>query len=138
MREEKRKYGLFMSIAMVIGIVIGSGIFFKADDILTMTNGNVAIGCLVLIIGAFGIIFGGITIAEWAKITDDAGGIISYGEKAFGKRFAFLIGWFQMIVYYPALTAVICWVAANYTLMLFSNIKFLQGRVQGTYRHLQW
>ena len=129
MREEKRKYGLFMSIAMVIGIVIGSGIFFKADDILTMTNGNVAIGCLVLIIGAFGIIFGGITIAEWAKITDDAGGIISYGEKAFGKRFAFLIGWFQMIVYYPALTAVICWVAANYTLMLFSNIKFLQGRV---------
>ena len=129
MKEETRKYGLSMSIAMVIGIVIGSGIFFKADDILTMTDGNVAIGCLVLMVGAFGIIFGGITMAEWAKITDDAGGIISYGERAFGKRFAFLIGWFQMVVYYPALTAVICWVAANYTLMLFSNIAFLQGKV---------
>lgn len=129
MKEEKRKYGLLMSVAMVIGIVIGSGIFFKADDILVMTDGNVAMGCLVLVVGAIGIIFGGITIAEWAKITDDAGGIISYGEKAFGKKFAFLVGWFQMIVYYPALAAVICWVGANYTLMLFSNITFLQDKV---------
>lgn len=129
MNEEKRKYGLVMSIAMVIGIVIGSGIFFKADDILVMTGGNVAMGCFVLVIGAIGIIFGGITIAEWAKITDDAGGIISYGEKAFGDKFAFFIGWFQMVVYYPALAAIVCYVAANYTLMLFSNITFLQGRI---------
>ncbi len=129
MKEEQRKYGLTMAIAMVIGIVIGSGIFFKADDILVMTDGNVALGCFVLIVGAFGIIFGGITIAEWAKITDDAGGIISYGEKAFGKKFAFFIGWFQMVVYYPALSAIICFVAANYTLMLFSNVTFLQDKI---------
>lgn len=131
MEEVKRKYGLMTTIAMVVGIVVGSGIFFKADDILILTDGNVAIGCLVLIIGAVGIIFGGITIAEWAKITDDAGGLISYGEKAFGKHFAFLIGWFQMVVYYPALTAVICWVGANYTLQLFSNVTFLQNSIWG-------
>lgn len=117
--QDNRRYGLWMAIAMVIGIVIGSGIFFKADDILVLTNGNVAIGCIVLIIGAIGIIFGGMTIAEWAKITDDAGGLISYGEKAYNKTFAYLIGWFQMVVYFPALIAVICWVAANYTIQLF-------------------
>ncbi len=129
MQEENRKYGLWTTIAMVIGIVIGSGIFFKADDILILTDGNVAIGCFVLIVGAGGIIFGGITIAEWAKRTDDAGGLISYGEKAYGSRFAFLIGWFQMVVYYPALTAVVCWVASNYTLQLFANVEFLQGKI---------
>lgn len=117
--QDNRRYGLWMAIAMVIGIVIGSGIFFKADDILVLTNGDVAIGCIVLIIGAIGIIFGGMTIAEWAKITDDAGGLISYGEKAYNKTFAYLIGWFQMVVYFPALIAVICWVAANYTIQLF-------------------
>lgn len=117
--QDNRRYGLWMAIAMIIGIVIGSGIFFKADDILVLTNGNVAIGCMVLIIGAIGIIFGGITIAEWAKITDDVGGLISYGEKAYNKTFAYLIGWFQMVVYFPALIAVICWVAANYTIQLF-------------------
>lgn len=126
---EKRSFGLMTAIAMIIGIVIGSGIFFKADDILTMTNGNVLVGCLVLMIGAAGIIFGGLTIAEWAKVTDDAGGLISYGEKAYDRRFAFLLGWFQMIVYFPALSAIICWVAANYTQTLFSNVAWIQEHV---------
>lgn len=129
MQEEKRKYGLLMAIAMIVGIVIGSGIFFKADDILVLTNGNVALGCIVLIIGAAGIIFGGITIAEWAKVTDDTGGLISYAEKAFGKKFAFFIGWFQMVVYYPSLVAVVSWVAANYIIQLFSNITILKDYV---------
>lgn len=129
MQEEKRKYGLLMAIAMIVGIVIGSGIFFKADDILILTNGNVALGCIVLIIGAAGIIFGGITIAEWAKVTDDTGGLISYAEKAFGKNFAFFIGWFQMIVYYPSLIAVVSWVASNYIIQLFSNIVNLHDYV---------
>lgn len=130
MKQKKtREFGLLMSVAMIIGIVIGSGIFFKADDILVQTNGNVLIGCIVLILGAFGIIFGGLTIAEWAKVTDDAGGLISYGEKAFGKRFAFLIGWFQTTVYFPALIAVVCWVGGNYTIMLFPQVSFLQDKV---------
>ena len=30
---EKRTYGLFTAIAMITGIVIGSGIFFKSDNI---------------------------------------------------------------------------------------------------------
>lgn len=121
---QERRYGLLMAIAMIVGIVIGSGIFFKADDILVQTHGNVAVGCLVLVIGAFGIIFGGITISEWAKITDDAGGLISYAEKSFGHSFAFILGWFQAIAYYPALTAIVAFVAANYTLSLFPQLTF--------------
>lgn len=121
---QERRYGLLMAIAMIVGIVIGSGIFFKADDILVQTHGNVAVGCLVLVIGSFGIIFGGITISEWAKITDDAGGLISYAEKSFGHSFAFILGWFQAIAYYPALTAIVAFVAANYTLSLFPQLTF--------------
>lgn len=128
-QKENREFGLLMAIAMIVGIVIGSGIFFKADDILMQTNGDVVMGCIVLIIGAFGIIFGGLTIAVWAKLTDDAGGLISYGEKAFGPRFAFLVGWFQTTVYFPALIAVVCWVGGNYTIMLFPQVAFLQDKV---------
>lgn len=125
-QDNERSFGLMTAVAMIVGIVIGSGIFFKADDILLMTNGNVMIGCLILMLGAIGIIFGGLTIAEWAKVTDNAGGLISYGEKAFGRKFAFLIGWFQMSVYFPALIAIVCWVAANYTQMLFPEVRFFQ------------
>lgn len=123
-KEKTRKFGLLMSIAMIVGIVIGSGIFFKADDILVQTHGNVWMGCLALFLGAVGIIFGGITISEWAKLTDDAGGLIAYADKAFGKVFAFLLGWFQTIVYFPALVAIVCFVAANYTVALFPKLVF--------------
>ena len=34
MNELKKKYGLFTAICMVVGIVIGSGVFFKSQTIL--------------------------------------------------------------------------------------------------------
>lgn len=52
----QQKYGLFTTIAMIVGIVIGSGIFFKSDNVLVYTNGNIFLGILVFIIAAFSII----------------------------------------------------------------------------------
>ena len=34
----QKKYGLPTAIALVVGIVIGSGVFFKAEKILTATG----------------------------------------------------------------------------------------------------
>lgn len=36
----QKKYGLPTAIALVVGIVIGSGVFFKAEKILTATGGQ--------------------------------------------------------------------------------------------------
>ena len=36
----EKKYGLLTAMCMVIGIVIGSGVFFKAETILTATGGH--------------------------------------------------------------------------------------------------
>ena len=41
MKEElEKKYGLLTAIAMVVGIVIGSGVFFKAEKVLLATGGD--------------------------------------------------------------------------------------------------
>ena len=40
---KEKGYGLFTTIAMIIGVVIGSGIFFKSDNILVATNGSIAL-----------------------------------------------------------------------------------------------
>ena len=40
----QKKYGLVTAICMVVGIVIGSGVFFKAQNILVVTEGNMGIG----------------------------------------------------------------------------------------------
>ena len=67
--KETKKFGLFTTIAMIVGIVVGSGIFFKTDDILFATQGSVLLGVVLWVVGAFGIIFGGLCVAEYAKRT---------------------------------------------------------------------
>ena len=47
----ERKYGLFTAICMVAGIVIGSGVFFKAQTILTKTGGDMPMGILAWLVG---------------------------------------------------------------------------------------
>ena len=47
----ERKYGLFTAICMVVGIVIGSGVFFKAQVVLTRTGGDMIMGILAWLIG---------------------------------------------------------------------------------------
>ena len=46
----EKRYTLPVAIAMVVGTVIGSGIFFKAEAVLKGTGGNLGIGILAFII----------------------------------------------------------------------------------------
>lgn len=120
MREEvTRKFNLLTTVAMIAGIVIGSGIFFKTAEILEAVEGNVVLSLLGWGLGAIGIVFGGLTIATYAKREDMVGGIITYSEMAWGKTLGYLAGWFQVVFYYPALTAIISWVAMAYIFALF-------------------
>ncbi|MFV0380611.1 MAG: APC family permease [Breznakia sp.] len=118
-KQQTKQFGLPTAISMIIGIVIGSGIFFKTDDILAATGGNVLLGVCALTIGAISIIFGGLTLSALARKNDEVGGIITYAEIAFNQKFAFILGFFQLSAYYPTLIAIILFVAANYTLTLF-------------------
>jgi basic amino acid/polyamine antiporter, APA family len=115
----ERKFGLLTTVSMIAGIVIGSGIFFQTPKVIRAVNGNVYLGLAGYLIVAVGIIFGGLTVAQYAQRDENVGGIITYCEMAFGKNMGYLAGWFQAVVYYPALVAVLGWVAANFVLGLF-------------------
>lgn len=77
MTESSPTYRLPTAIAMIVGICIGSGIFFKSDNILIATGGNVPLGILVFLLGAVGIIFGGLSIGQLAARTAQPGGLIA-------------------------------------------------------------
>lgn len=117
--KEKQEYGLFTAITMIVGIVIGSGIFFKSDNILVYTNGSIIKGVVLFCLAAIGIIFGALTIAILAAKTDKPGGLITYVDEYVGHRAAGAFGWFQVFIYYPALGAVISWIVGVYMCMLF-------------------
>lgn len=120
MNHEKHQYGLFTAISMIVGIAIGAGVFFKTDEILKYTGGNVALGVLVFCIGAFSIIFGSLTIAELAIRSNKSGGAIGYYEEFISPSVAAGFGWFQMLVYLPTLGAIVSYVGGNYICSLFN------------------
>ena len=115
----KKKFGLLTAIAMVVGIVIGSGVFFKAEKILTATGGNLPLGILAWVIGGVIMISCAYTFAVMATRYEFVNGIVDYAEATMGKTYGYYVGWFMAIIYYPTLTSVLAWVSARYTAVLF-------------------
>ncbi len=116
MKETNYKFST--AIAMVVGIVVGAGIEFKADDVLLAVNGSVALGALGFLIVGFGVLFGALTIAEYAQQDEEQTGIIGYSKQAVGNKFAYVVGWFSMSVYYPACIVILGMVSAIYLQVL--------------------
>lgn len=118
--QMQKRYGLFTAICMVVGIVIGSGVFFKAQDILNYTGGNLALGILAWVIGGVIMIICAFNFANFATKYLKVNGVVDYAEAIVGPRYAYMTGWFLTAIYYPAMTAVLAWVSARYTLILFN------------------
>ena len=118
--QMKKRYGLFTAICMVVGIVIGSGVFFKAQDILNYTDGNMLIGILAWVIGGIVMIICAFNFANFATRYVKVNGVVDYAEAIVGPGYAYMTGWFLTTIYYPAMTAVLAWVSARYTLILFN------------------
>ena len=115
----EKKYGFYTAIAMVIGIVIGSGVFFKAEKVLTATGGDLPLGILAWGIGGLIMIVCAYVFATMATKYEKVNGVIDYAEVTLGKNYAYFIGWFIVMIYYPSLTSVLAWVSARYTCVLF-------------------
>ena len=141
MEKLNKKYGLFTAICMVVGIVIGSGIFFKAKDVLTAANGNAFYSVIAwLISGTIMVVIAtsfGVLATKYEKVN----GIVDYAEATCGKNYAYFVGWFLSMIYYPAMTSVLAWVSARYTLVLFGFTEAPQfiydeaGSLVGIFEH---
>ncbi len=123
----QKHYGLFTAICMVVGIVIGSGVFFKAQDILNYTNGNMLLGILAWVIGGVVMIICAFTFANLATKYVKVNGIVDYAEAVVGEKYAYMTGWFVSTIYFPAMTSVLAWVSARYTLILFDADADITG-----------
>lgn len=117
-KMEKQNYNFATAISMVIGCVIGSGIFFKADDILVAVNGNVAVGLLGFFIVGIGVLFGALTVSYYAELDKDNEGLIGYARMAVGRKFSYVVGWLMISCYFPTLMVILALITADYIGML--------------------
>lgn len=123
MEALKKKYGLFTAVCMVVGIVIGSGIFFKAKDVLNAADGNALHSILAWLISGFIMVIIATTFAIMATKYENVNGAVDYAEAMCGRKYAYYVGWFMSLIYYPAMTAVLAWVSARYTLVVAGYVE---------------
>ncbi|MBQ7038182.1 MAG: amino acid permease [Clostridia bacterium] len=119
METLQKRYGLPTAICMVVGTVIGSGVFFKAQNVLQATNGDMPTGILAWIITGVLMIICSLQFAMMATKYEKVNGVVDYAEATCGKSYAYYLAWFMVNIYYPAMTSVLSWVSARYFGVLF-------------------
>jgi basic amino acid/polyamine antiporter, APA family len=90
-KELKRELGLFAAIAIVVGNMIGSGIFMAPQGLAAASNPRTTI--IAWIITALGSILIALSFARMSVAIPKTGGPIVYTKAAFGEFAAFLIAW---------------------------------------------
>ena len=114
----KREIGFFTALTTVIGTVIGSGVFFKPTALYSVT-GTASLGLLAWFIGGILTICAGLTGAELSAAIPKTGGMMAYLKHTYGSLTAFLLGWAQTIIYFPANIAAIAIIFGTQTVSLF-------------------
>ena len=124
----EKRYGLPTAISMVIGIVIGSGVFIKGGKVLSLTGGNMLQGIAVVGIVGLICIICSLVFAELGSRYEKVNGVVDYAEVALGPKYAYYVGWFVTTIYTPALASILAFFAAMMFLQLFA-IDFATGSI---------
>jgi basic amino acid/polyamine antiporter, APA family len=108
----KRALGLFTSTLIVIGLVIGSGVFKKIVPMAQTGLSETAILLAWVLAGTI-TLFGAFTVGGLATLTEESGGIYEYLQISFGKFFAFLSGWTDFMIIGPGGNAALAFLFAQ-------------------------
>jgi APA family basic amino acid/polyamine antiporter len=127
--ELRRALGLAAALAIVIGTVIGSGIF-RVPQAMINNVGSVPLVFLVWVVGGALSLAGALTYAELAAAMPGAGGEYVYLTAAYGPFWGFLYSWTQMWVAKSGSIATLATAFFEYTAHFipeFEKIWFVAG-----------
>ena len=114
MDKIKKQYGLWTGIAMVVGIVIGSGVFLKAGGVLALSGGDLKISILAWFVGGIIMISSGFCFAVFANKITKYNGVIDYVEVSTNKRVGYYLAWLVTTFYYPIVASIVSLFAGSY------------------------
>ena len=117
-----RQLGLFDSTMMVIGIVIGSGIFMTTG-LMADALPSASLILIVWLLGGLQMLAGALTYAELGAAMPKAGGQYVYLREAYGSLPAFLFGWVAFIAYLTGTNAAIAVAVAEHLGSFYPSIS---------------
>src|SRR5256886_2907924 len=113
MAQLRRSLGLVDGLAMVVGIMVGSGIF-RTPGLVAAYLGRPSLTFVAWILGGVVALLGALCFAELSTRHPAAGGKYVYVREAFGPRAGFVVGWGEALATYPVAIAAIAVVAGEY------------------------
>jgi amino acid transporter len=119
--ELVRELGPWASAAIVVGTMIGTGIFLKPAQ-MAREGQSVAVVFAAWIFGAILSIFGALSYAELGAAIPEAGGEYAYLRRGIGPTWGFLFGWMHSIVGRPASAASIAAGGVRFLAFLLPSI----------------
>lgn len=126
-----RGLGLFTTCTIVIGAVIGSGIFRTpggmAGELLSTGEGTLLLFLGIWIVAGFITLLGALSNAEVASMIPETGGQYVYFERMYGRFPAFLYGWSVFSVIQTGSIAAIAYVFAEYAARLLGVDPGISG-----------
>jgi len=108
---------VFDAVAMIVGIVVGVGIF-KAPSIVAANAGTPAAFIALWLIGGAISLIGALCYAELGSSHPNAGGEYYFLSRAYGDWLGFLFAWARMTVIQTGAIAAISFVFADYATTL--------------------
>jgi APA family basic amino acid/polyamine antiporter len=99
---------------LIIGTVIGSGIFLVPGAVLRPLGNSIALGLCVWIAGGVLSLLGALTYGELSAMKPQAGGLYVYIRDCFGPFLAFLFGWTLFFVISAGSVATLAVAFSNY------------------------
>ncbi|XP_016388163.1 asc-type amino acid transporter 1 [Sinocyclocheilus rhinocerous] len=111
----KKEIGLLSACAIIIGNIIGSGIFISPKGVLEH-SGSVGLALVVWVLGGGVAALGSLCYAELGVTIPKSGGDYSYVTEIFGGLMGFLLLWSAVLIMYPTTLAVIALTFSNYVL----------------------
>ncbi|WP_125708894.1 APC family permease [Companilactobacillus zhongbaensis] len=121
-RQLQKSIGFWAALSTVIGTAIGGGVFFKTP-VVTQVTGSANMTLLAWLLGGLITICAGLTTAELSAAIPKTGGMVEYIHHTYGEAPSFMIGWAEMVVYFPANIAALSIVFSTQFVHLFSIDK---------------
>jgi amino acid transporter len=121
MSEVKRQLSVFDSTAVIVGIIIGVGIYETSPAVANSLGSPSAILAVWLVGGVLALI-GGLCYAELATTYPKAGGDYIYLTRAFGPGTGFLFAWAHLSIVRPGDIALMVFIFGRYACTLYMPV----------------
>jgi basic amino acid/polyamine antiporter, APA family len=118
----KKELSLFDSICIIVGIIIGAGIYEITPTVAACMGGWVGI-LGIWLAGGLLALTGAMCYAELATAYPRDGGDYIYQTRAYGRWVGYLFGWSQLVIIRPGDIALMAFVFARYAVTVYAPIK---------------